>query len=349
MALTGKQKRALDEALRDAFRTRIALARMLAHQCDHNLDDIAGVGGLRAVVFELVEAADAEGWADGLLTGALAENPGNASLRTLYDSAWPAIAAQFPSRSTLQSLVEASKQFLDVDQWLNALQQMSARVCQVETTAGVALGSGFLVGPSCVITNYHVLEDVLGEANLPVVCRFDFRLRPDGSQRKGVTFCPKKASKWLVASSPYSLHDFQIAPSGTPGRDQLDYVIVRLADDPGAERGWIDISAVQQVALAPGQPLSILQHPSAQPLKLALDTYAVIGINANQTRLLYRTNTEHGSSGSPCFTMDWEPVAIHHAGDPAEPKFPATRNAGVPLPAIRAHLEDIGQADCLVI
>src|SRR5262249_46723691 len=153
----------------------------------------------------------------------------------LYDSAWPAVAPQFPSRSTLQSLVEASKQFVDVDPWLNALQQMSARVCQVENPSGGALGTGFLVGPSCVITNYHVLEDILEQTNLPAVYRFDFRRRPDGSERKGVTFSPEKAGKWRVASSPYSLLDFQVTPSGVPEPDQLDYVIVRLVGDPGTE------------------------------------------------------------------------------------------------------------------
>jgi trypsin-like peptidase len=137
-----------------------------------------------------------------------------------------------------------------------------------------------------------------------------------------------------------------VAPKGTPQPDQLDYAIVRLAGAPGTERGWIDISGAP-VALAPGQPLSILQHPNAKPLKLALDTCAVIGINDNQTRLLYRTNTEDGSSGSPCFTIDWQAVALHHAGDSAAPKFPATRNAGVPLPTIRAHLEAIGKADAV--
>ena len=41
------------------------------------------------------------------------------------------------------------------------------------------------------------------------------------------------------------------------------------------------------------------QHPEGTPLKLALDTEAVISLNANNTRVLYSTNTEPGSSGSP--------------------------------------------------
>jgi hypothetical protein len=59
-----------------------------------------------------------------------------------------------------------------------------------------------------------------------------------------------------------------------------------------------------------------VQHPDARPLELALDTEAVIGLNGNRTRVRYRTNTEPGSSGSPCCAGNWDMVALHHVGDP---------------------------------
>jgi hypothetical protein len=90
--------------------------------------------------------------------------------------------------------------------------------------------------------------------------------------------------------------------------------------------------------------LFILQHPNAEPLKLALDNEAVIAVNGNGTRVRYRTNTEGGSSGSPCFSANWELVALHHAGDPAwVPRY----NEGVPLPAILRLLEQRGKAAVL--
>ena len=51
------------------------------------------------------------------------------------------------------------------------------------------------------------------------------------------------------------------------------------------------------------------------------------------TRIAYRTNTWFGSSGSPCFTIDWELVALHKgwfkaADDPEKP------NKGVPFSLI---------------
>jgi Trypsin-like peptidase domain len=68
---------------------------------------------------------------------------------------------------------------------------------------------------------------------------------------------------------------------------------------------------------APGTPLFIVQHPKGAPLKLALDTNAVIGLNGNGTRVRYRTNTDKGSSGSPVFDQNWNLVALHHSGDPS--------------------------------
>jgi V8-like Glu-specific endopeptidase len=80
----------------------------------------------------------------------------------------------------------------------------------------------------------------------------------------------------------------------------------------------------------------IAQHPDGSPLKLALDMQSVISVNDNGTRVRYATNTEPGSSGSPCFDLDWSLVALHHLGDPAwrEPKF----NQGVPASIIRKRL-----------
>jgi len=75
-----------------------------------------------------------------------------------------------------------------------------------------------------------------------------------------------------------------------------------------------------------------LQHPRGGELKLALDTDAIIGVNANGTRLRYRTNTEAGSSGSPCFDANWRLAALHHAGDPNFSLFHRPEyNVGIPF------------------
>jgi V8-like Glu-specific endopeptidase len=79
----------------------------------------------------------------------------------------------------------------------------------------------------------------------------------------------------------------------------------------------------------------IVQHPKGQPMKVAFDTF--IGMNANQTRITYRTNTEEGSSGSPCFDASLNLVALHHSGDPRM-HLPADFNEGIPAATLRASL-----------
>jgi V8-like Glu-specific endopeptidase len=76
---------------------------------------------------------------------------------------------------------------------------------------------------------------------------------------------------------------------------------------------------------------------------LGMDMDSILGENDNGTRLRYRTNTEHGSSGSPCFDCDWNLVALHHYGDPAYHKNPEF-NQGIPIRAIRQLLESRGKA-----
>ena len=121
-----------------------------------------------------------------------------------------------------------------------------------------------------------------------------------------------------------------------PGNDIVDAAAV-----PAAKRGWVTLPAVAP-ALTPGMPLFILGHPLGESLKVSLDTNAVIAVNANQTRVRYATNTEAGSSGSPCFDRDWNLVALHHAGDTsANPQY----NEGIPVSALcRLWLERLSSA-----
>ena len=98
-------------------------------------------------------------------------------------------------------------------------------------------------------------------------------------------------------------------------------------------------------ALTPKMPLFILQHPKTAPLKLALDTEAVIEVIHEGRRVRYATNTESGSSGAPCFDAEWTLVALHHYGDPAfnHPKY----NQGIPIGMIRERLENKGKSAAL--
>jgi len=348
LELTGTQYQQFSEVLRRAF-TPAELRRMLEFRLERNLDDLSLAPDYQGIVFDVIGASQREGWTDRLLLAARDQNPGNAVLL--------AFAQQFglapggaPDRPNLEKLIVDTNAFLNIAQWRENLGEIEGRVCRVEVN-GNAAGTGFLLGPDVVMTNYHVVEAVQKSTPGPeggqhVQVRFDYKQLNNGETlNPGQVF--GLAEKWLIDYSPYSPIDLQPEPkTGAPAADQLDYALLRLNGAPGNKpigakaspedkpRGWLKPRAAAYDFQA-NTPLFIVQHPQGKPLKLALDTNAVLKVNSNGTRVTYRTNTEPGSSGSPVFNANWELVALHHSGDPA---WTPTWNEGVPFGAIVALL-----------
>jgi hypothetical protein len=238
---------------------------------------------------------------------------------------------------------------LDVLVWQDRLVKIERQVCRVELE-GNPLGTGFLVGPDAVLTNWHVF-DVAKQAGKvgQLGCRFDYARLPSGKDEPGQLIMVDGAR--AVDTSPYSAAEKTAKPDDPlPTLEELDYALLPLTSRvgeqqvDGAPRGWITLPKAV-LPLPVDSPILIVQHPEGTPMKLALDTQAVIGMNGNKTRLRYRTNTDPGSSGSPVFTMDWDIVALHHYGDPKylNPLF----NQGVPIELIRQHIDKAGFGNAL--
>lgn len=238
--------------------------------------------------------------------------------------------------------------------WAAQLIQQMRRVCQVVVDERPE-GTGFLVGPDAVLTNYHVLQAAtrgrLGGGK--VVCKFEYWLRPDGTEADSVQVRLKPAfDDWHLDSSPPLEVAAEHAGIPAPTADQLDHALVvlerKIGDEPiyegGPVRGWVRLPGTAPT-LSPQMPMTILQHPKAQPMKLAFDTEAVLSVNGNRTRVRYKTNTEDGSSGSPCFNVNWGLIALHHFGEPN--KNPATYNQGIPIDKIRERLVRTNKAQFL--
>jgi Effector-associated domain 1/Trypsin-like peptidase domain len=371
--LTGPQKAQLIAALSAAYPDYLSLAFMFGTELERNLPEYAAPGPLPMVLFQVIGHAEAQGWTDQLVTGAELGNPGNPQLRQLLASglldhamavrralAEPTGAVQdlLPQAGilgdgvggALEHVVKIAVGFQDLVPYATRLLELASRVCciGVVTATGVrSSGTGFLVGPDLVLTNHHVLRDAIACPDVPsgVQCIFDYHIRADSTTDFGTRV--GLASKWLEAASPPSDVDTLSDPVGPPGSDQLDYALIKLAGEPGLalmpdgrRRGWLDVLAAPP-AVTIGLPLLIVQHPEEHPLKLALDTDGVLGVNANHTRLTYGVNTLGGSSGSPCFTFNLELVALHHAGSRA---FAVKRNEGIPIAAVAKHLRDGGHA-----
>ena len=357
LELTGTQYDRLSKALRAAFPTLASLTMMVRFKLDRNLAEITLGGSLNEVVFQLIQAGEAEGWTAELLAGAREANPGNPLLLEFAQE--KGLSAGTPA---LERTISQHSPFFDPVKFRTRLGEIEGQVCRVELELdeGTIFGTGFLVGPGAVITNYHVLEPVIQGQAPPssVLLRFDFKRMANEIVSAGTTF--SLAGDWLIDASPVSAADGASAASGTvPAPDELDYAIVRLEGTPGLEpvgtkaspnsprRGWLTAPA-KPYAFAAQTPLMVLQHPDAAPLKLALEMNGVIAVNANRTRVKYTVNTEGGSSGSPCFSTEWDLVALHHAGDPNFDRgHKPTYNQGIPFAAIVALLESRGKRGVL--
>jgi V8-like Glu-specific endopeptidase len=184
---------------------------------------------------------------------------------------------------------------------------------------GPAMGTGFLIAPSLLMTNQHVV----GSPAVARDCAFQFSYQLD---RKG---------KALPVDTAHALPGglFRTSPmaSRNATRDELDYTIVQLADVPKGAR----VLPVKSAIIDRDSRLTIIQHPGGNYKKISMQNN--FAEYADELVVQYTTSTEPGSSGSPVLNDALEVVAIHHAGGQlTEPstKRQYLRNEGIRMSAI---------------
>ena len=342
MELTGTQQARLSEALLSAFPRLETLRRMVQFKLNRNLDDFTD-GPLRDRAFQLIQEAERAGWTHELIHGAYDETPGNPRLKTFVQEYAFSIQREAPGPK-LEKIVVETHTFLDPVSWRERLEVIERQVCRVEL-GNRPMGTGFLVAPDVVLTNHHVVQEVLKGTVSPdfLVLRFDYKRLQDGTELRGRLY--GLAQAWLLHASPHSAVDLMNPKPHEASTQELDYALLRVKGQPGHEpvdgkktRKWMDVPA-DAYAFPPGSPILIVQHPQGDRLRLAIATDGVIAVNSARTRVTYRTNTLGGSSGAPCFNQDWTLVALHHSGDPGI-QAQAQYNEGIPVSTIRAHVPD---------
>jgi tetratricopeptide (TPR) repeat protein len=201
---------------------------------------------------------------------------------------------------------------------------------EIPRAGEVAYGTGVLIGPDCILTNWHVVEG-FDPSSGKIKAVFDYKTDTDGRSIRDATTYELDANCILI-HSPYAASDNNPDDESLPLTDELDFAVLHLPEAIGKKRGWCVLSDKVH-DFRDGEPLSILQHPEGRPLQM--DTGHFTQWNADHTRVCYTTNTEPGSSGSPCLDKNWNLVAIHNAGY-------RHHNQGIPTQLIRAFLEESG-------
>jgi V8-like Glu-specific endopeptidase len=176
-------------------------------------------------------------------------------------------------------------------------------------------GTGFLVAPDLLLTNFHVLPDrATAERS---VFRFNFQ------------------TDWNGASQP--VDEYRAKPNGLYcNHKELDYALVELDRAAGATWGTIPM---KPGAIAKDGGINIIQHAGGQYKQIAVQNNLVEYLDDRIVQ--YVTSTLPGSSGAPAFNDSWQLVALHHAGgDLLEPTSGRRhyRNEGIRISAILASL-----------
>lgn len=327
-----------------------------------------------ASALALVERAEREGWGEALIIATRYAKPDDARLTGVAeisglgvlpptDADIRRVAQQLglPLNASpglqLQRIVRDEFGFQDLSDWSRRVDALARCICRIEAPQGRAVATGFLVGPDLVLTNFHVREDVdkLGVSWSDAVCRFDYRVLPDGrTVNEGTIF--RFAQPHLQLESPYSPHEMGPPPAPDPSPEELDYALLRLAvpvgelpigatdrdvAEPNAvRRGWISLTNTPG-DLQAGEVVLLLQHPDGRPLQQEFGT--ILTVNANKTRAYHSANTLGGSSGSPCLSPRGRlaPLALHHAGISMAGLAGSqarAQNVAIPLFQIKQHM-----------
>jgi endonuclease G, mitochondrial len=182
---------------------------------------------------------------------------------------------------------------------LGANVRRAVAYVEVNTPNASRLGSGFLVSPNLFLSNCHVINDIFEARGAQIT--FDRELGNDGTASPTTTFL-LEPEKFALFSLP----------------DQLDYALVavgRLNSGSAAlsDFGFCALSDRPDKHVI-GMNVNIVQHPRGWLKMIALRNNNLV-YRTDRT-LLYETDTEEGSSGSPVFNDDWELVALHHWAQP---------------------------------
>ena len=241
------------------------------------------------------------------------------------------------SGEMLQAIHTVGEWFTNANRFVRGYKALQS-VCRVEAPDG-SVGTGFLVGPDLVLTNYHVVSgndtEIIPENELyqkAAALTFRFGYLANGNQSQPGYTVKSKATSTHPALQTYS----------EPAK--LDFALLQLNEAVGTSDKF-GVVALDPREIATPENALILQHPGGREMEFhpgIIKGYNYDPQNEGKSRIHYTTNTQGGSSGSPVFDKFWNVIGLHHSGS-TYPKLnnPITRetNEGIPLKAIWPYIE----------
>lgn len=240
------------------------------------------------------------------------------------------------SDKAVEAFVNEFQPLLSSASMMELLQRVGRTVCAVALDAphpfGGLRGSGFLIAPDKVITNFHVLEPFLEVDLQTKVIRpvgpgdkifffFDYMLKPEPAvppEGKQASVCVTAAQDWLVQARARLDKDGEV-PSPTKVTDEYDYAVVRLARPIGRQshrrsggviRGWLPLENKIDVFNAQRRIL-VFQHPQKAPQQFDIGEY--VRLDPSGSRVWYTVSTSKGSSGGAAVDTEGRLFALHNA------------------------------------
>jgi len=320
LTLSKDDRKQLQGAVESAYPDLDDLRIFVDQGLGRNLAVVAGSGKLGVVIFNLIQWAIAKGYIDDLILTLArdTQNPeiqkfcGRVLRQLLILNASDGLAVESPfdldpgawdldvSYEELQSFLPKQFSFeADVGTLRRGLELANA-VCKITFVdrPPQESGTGVLIAPGLVLTNYHVLSLKEGADlnQIAQAARFEFGyVSPKFGETVRTQTLKVTDTKPVIGSSPIN---------------ELDYALLRLSlnGDFAIEPVPFDAS----LQLMPKSPLNILQHPEGEAMKVSFSNNGVVKTNKERGLVLYVNPTKGGSSGSPCFDNDWKLVALHH-------------------------------------
>ncbi len=177
-----------------------------------------------------------------------------------------------------------------------------AKLLVKRTIGGHGFGTGWLITPDSIITNFHVIEARKSGEPKPSTKEFE-------EQANNTRF-------WFGYDELNVFHEYK-SLGLIAVNEILDYAILRVENASSEGIPLSNWGMLKVVSLQPdlfiGDRLNVIQHPKGRIKEVALRTNFYLGTNSGKNRLHYLSDTESGSSGSPVMNDEWQVIGLHRA------------------------------------